>query len=369
MYGLLFLTGVILSMSPKVTHYFSPLQEKSSKLNYNYKNGWPFLYYFVQFIRIFFLGLNLYLIFFLDISIKDIYTDPNFPFYIRELELSNVMILYKIFSPIFFISIVLEMFIKLNQLKLLFLTENFPRPMTGKIPGKIPKKNFSTLSAGSKAAAHLPIMGPTSVYVSLTCVIIGSAVVMVKIVYNDLPNHMAPYKYINSSLLQKFSLWWEYGYVFEHSSLYHQHSIMELALGKEVMRNEVIRELQENRTNRVTLRMLNNIVAKPEHFYDFLQLRLHQRYEIGFNIVYHGVLLPPVRTFNNGVHYGVTKTKGVYDWLLDRKPEPEPEPFQVRTKEFVYDKIVSTTKVTYGKKISKIQVDLEDPNLFYDYII
>jgi hypothetical protein len=84
---------------------------------------------------------------------------------------------------------------------------------------------------------------------------------------------------------------------------------MELALGREVMIKEVMKELQENRTNRVRLYMLNNIVANPKYFYDFLQLKMDERYQIGFNIVYHGVLLSPIRTFNNGVQYGYNKLK------------------------------------------------------------
>jgi hypothetical protein len=194
-YGLLFLTGVILSMSPKVIHYFSPLQEQSSKLNYNNKNSWPFFYWikFVSYI-------------FLDIAVKDISNDPNFLFSMKELELSNVMILYKIFSPIFLISLILELFIKLYQLRVLFLTENFHKPINGKISAKITKKNFSTLSFGSK------MMTAKVSYLSLTTgVLIVSALNIGKIFYIDIPNHMYPWRYIKlykgTTILSLVGLW------------------------------------------------------------------------------------------------------------------------------------------------------------------
>lgn len=131
LYGALFLVVVFFTMSPTVTNYIDPLRKKSTELNSNYKDNWPFLYYFIQFVKFFFLGLNLYIIFFLDISFETFCNSPDIASNILRIELemtqfetSTLMIIYKVLSPIFFISLGTDMYIKLYELRLLFFAEH-----------------------------------------------------------------------------------------------------------------------------------------------------------------------------------------------------------------------------------------------------
>ena len=195
-YGGFFLTCVVLTMLPKAkvtAYYFSPLKETSAALHWGYKSNWPFFYYVVQFIKIFFIGLNLYIVFFLDITLKDLYGDLNFPFYIEQFEHSNLMVSYRILSPIFFILLVTEMFLKLYQLWLLFLTEN--SKITQKIDSaKIKSRQFSTVALLPLTLTQRKIYW---VYFSLSGAIVVSTIGFVKFWYLDIPNTLAPYRIIN----------------------------------------------------------------------------------------------------------------------------------------------------------------------------
>lgn len=273
-YGGLFLTGVVLSMSPRVTHYFSPLKETSS-----------------------------------------------------QLKTSNLIILYKILSPIFVISLIFEMLIKLYQLWLFSLAEHPSKPINGKIPAKIFKKEFSTLAtAGGKIVltklpqAGYPVMGPRTTLFAMAGMIIIGVGATIKVFYVDFPDRMYFWRYVTHTPIQNLYFWWDYGYIIPHDVTYERHWLIEAAIGRENLVREVHKQLEENQTTTLTLTMLNNIVIDPKYLNDFLQLRPDQMYKINFYPIQRQYIAPAY----NGVSYILTLPlkpfKPLKSWLFPPKP-------------------------------------------------
>ena len=373
MYSVLFLALVAASMSPKVTHYFNPVKEKSYELHYSYKESWPFLYYFIQFVKIFFTGLNLYIIFFSDIVVNDFYENPDFLYHKPEIDSyianSFVMMLYKILSPIFFFFIIFEMFVKLYELNSIFLRDTSHKSLNAGIVSQISKRGFSSIAGGgllkmSKTAAMAPaVIKPGFVIVVLAGGIVITSVSFLRFIYIDIPNNLLPYETINQSRIQNFHHWWNYGYTFPTSRIFYRHSILETALGHAVLKTEVIRLLELNRTETLTLAMLDEIVRNPKYYNQLCLLRMDEQHIINFSSLYYGYYQPVLNGVITVAKVPVQPILKIKSWVVRKfgttdvvQPVPESQPpFVVVTKE-----------VFFSRSLTRIEKLCDNSETFYN---
>jgi hypothetical protein len=102
-------------MSPKINYFFSPLKTEAADLIFNYKKNFPFIYYTVQILKIVFLGLILYLMFYMKLGVIELYQ----MFYLNIIYQGNLtqsLLIAKIFSilmPFFLVVIVVDVGLRL----------------------------------------------------------------------------------------------------------------------------------------------------------------------------------------------------------------------------------------------------------------
>lgn len=374
MYSVLFLALVAASMSPKVTHYFSPLKKKSSELHSSYKDSWPFLYYFIQFVRIFFVGLNLYIIFFSDIVVNNFYGNPDFLSHKAEIDLyianSFVMILYKILSPTFFFFVIFEMFVKLYKLNSLFLRDTSHKSLNTNISSKISKRGFSSIAGGRLLQMYKTVaIVPTPIGLGLVTVVLAGGVVittvsLIRFMYIDIPNNLLPYEAINQTRIQNYNHWWNYGYTFPTSRIFHRHSILETALGYEVLKKEVIRLLELNKTETLTLAMLDEIVKNPKYYDQLCHLRIEEQHLIKFSPFYYGYFEPALNGVTTRITAPIQPILKIKSWVVSKFGEtPKPvQPVPENQTPFV----VVTKEVLFSRSLTRVEKLCENSETFYN---
>lgn len=140
-------------------------------------------------------------------------------------------------------------------------------------------------------------------------------------------------------------------------------------MGREALVTEMIRQLESNRTDVVSLKMLNTIMTDPKYRNDFLALRMDELAYLGINPFTFRYIDPIFRPINNFTQLVITPPLTIFkniksignksmNYVLGR-PQPvieEPIPYKLRTKEVIFDDI-----------ISRIETQSENPEFFMGY--